>query len=132
MTTITRDEELPEDLDSFQQHRKLSARHSWFVGQRLERSFLQTFIVKPQTVAVPLDELDPVTPAVQEDVQGAVERVCMKGLADERGEAVVRLPKVDRLPVKEYADRRRQVEHGMARRTRSSRSTRVVELTTTR
>jgi hypothetical protein len=54
------------------------------------RAFFEAFVPQGQAVAVPVEDLDPVTSAVGEDVEVSRERILGDPIADELGEAVER------------------------------------------
>ncbi len=60
--------------------------------------------MKPKTVLVPLEQLDAVTPLVQEDEDTAREDVLSELVPDDRHESIVGLSEVHRLTAEE--DRR--------------------------
>src|ERR1035437_711764 len=64
------------------------------------RKFLrfQSLVPQAKAIAVPVQRLDLVALAIDENVQGAAEWVQLQFLLNQRGEATDRFPEIDRLP----------------------------------
>ena len=87
-------------INSFKQHRKISASHHDLArGARRDPSkgsFLEPFVVKPQAVAIPLEQFDPVATLVQKDENRSGEYVFIELVTDDGEQAVMGLAEVDR------------------------------------
>jgi len=72
-------------FDSFEQHRKIRASDAHVVAADrrgpLERPLLQSLVVHPKSVAVPLDQLDAIVPAVEKDVDVSAQRILLQRVA---------------------------------------------------
>ena len=67
------------ELDAVEQHRELATRQRYAVGVRAsewaEGALLQSFVMQPQPVAIPLNQLDSVATLVQEYEEVAAQRI---------------------------------------------------------
>ena len=75
---------------------------------KLEGPLLEPFVEEPEAVAIPEQQLDAITGAVEKDKEITGEGVFEELLFDDRAEAVVRFAEVDRLTSEEDSDRARQ------------------------
>jgi hypothetical protein len=57
---------------------------------KAKRAFFQPLVPEREAIAVPIEDLDPVTPAIAEDVEVSRERVLGNPVADELGKAIKR------------------------------------------
>ncbi len=109
-------------IDSFDPHRELRTRDLAARGIsldiELECPVLESLVVQPEAIAVPLQQLHAIATAVEEDEQAAVEGIVAKRIADHRQHTVVRLAEVDRVARDEDPDARWQAQHDRNAETR--------------
>src|SRR5690606_10418749 len=105
------------------QHRQLRAADlaTRVVGLdvEFERALLESFVVQPEAIAVPLQHLHAVAASIEKHEQTAVERIVTKCVSDHGEQAVVCLAEIDRVASDEDADACRQAQHGRSALTRS-------------
>src|SRR6185503_13662354 len=87
-------------------------------GERgLKSTDLNSLAPHRKTIAIPIDDADPIPPLREKDVEVPGERVCEKDTSNHRNQAVGALPSVDRLRRHENADARWQAQHALSSRT---------------
>ena len=104
-------------IDSFEQHEELSAcdldarSGRAREARELERAALESLREQPESVAIPCQNLHPITPSVEEDEEVSRERVVVERVAHDGVKAIEGLPEVHGVPRQEDANGRRQAQH---------------------
>jgi len=75
-------------------------------------ALFETFIPDGESVVVPVEDFQFITPSVEKDKEGWRERITLQTIPNDTEQAVERLAHVDGIAVEEDGNVRRQSQHG--------------------